>query len=201
MRFLKKETERLTLIDFILPKIENKTLALLKEIVLILSFAFLTGICAKLKIEIGLVPITMQTFAVLLSGALLGKIRGALSQITYLFLGLAGLPFFTRGGGLSYIMSPTFGYIIGFVLASFFVGWLCERGFDRKIKTLIFAMILGNLILYLPGLLWLAKFIGFERVLKVGFYPFLIGDVVKILLVCLSLPFFWQVVKKYKKEF
>jgi len=190
------KAQNLTLIDVIFPKIESKNLALVKDILLVLSFAILTGICAKLKVEIGPVPITMQTFAVLISGALLGSKRGALSQITYLLMGLAGIPWFSRGGGMSYVFSPTFGYILSFVLAAFFVGFLCERGFDRKIETAILAMIFGNILIYLPGLLWLARFIGFEKVLLVGFYPFILGDLIKLFLASLILPFVWRVAKK-----
>jgi biotin transporter BioY len=79
-------------------------------------------------------------------------------------------------------MSPTFGYIIGFVLASSFVGFLCERGFDRKIETAILAMLVGNILIYFPGLLWLARFVGWEKVLAVGLYPFIIGDALKLLM-------------------
>jgi biotin transporter BioY len=190
------EVKKLTLIDAILPKIENKTLALMKDILLVLSFTLLTAISAKLKIEIGTVPITGQTFAVLLSGALLGSRRGALSQIFYLLGGLAGIPWFARGGGIAYLMSPTFGYIIGFVLAAFFVGFLCERGFDRKIESAILVMLLGNILIYLPGLLWLAKFVGFERVLLIGFYPFIVGDLIKLFLASLILPLGWKIIKK-----
>jgi len=190
------KAQNLTLIDVVFPKIESKNLALVKDILLVLSFAILTGICAKLKIEIGPVPITMQTFAVLISGALLGSKRGALSQITYLLMGLAGIPWFSRGGGMSYVFSPTFGYIVGFVLAAFFVGFLRERGFDRKIETAILAMIFGNILIYLPGLLWLVKFVGFKRVLSVGFYPFILGDLIKLFLASLLLPFVWRVAKK-----
>jgi biotin transporter BioY len=190
------KAQNLTLIDVVFPKIESKNLALLKDILLVLSFAILTGICAKLKIEIGVVPITMQTFAVLIFGALLGSKRGALSQITYLLMGLAGIPWFSRGGGMGYVFSPTFGYIVGFVLAAFFVGFLCEKGFDRKIETAILAMLVGNILIYLPGLLWLVKFVGFKRVLLVGFYPFILGDLIKLFLASLLLPFVWRVAKK-----
>jgi len=189
--------KELTLIDTILPKrIEDKTLVLVKDIVLVLSLAILTGISAKLKIEVGAVPITMQTFTVLLSGALLGKIRGAASQLTYLLMGLSGLPWFARGGGIAYLLSPTFGYIIGFVLAAFLVGWLCERGFDREVKTAILAMFIGNLLLYIPGLLWLVKFVGFKKVLAIGLYPFIPGDLLKILLTGLVLPMGWKLIKR-----
>ncbi len=189
----------LTLIDLILPGVENKTLAIVKDVVLILSFAFLTGLSAKLKIEIGAVPITMQTLVVLLSGALLGRNRGALSQLTYLMTGLAGFPWFSRGGGIQYILSPTFGYLIGFVLAAYFVGYLSEKGFDRNIKTAILSMFFGSILLYIPGLLWLAKFVGFSKVLAVGLYPFLIGDLLKIFLASSVLPAGWKILTNYER--
>ena len=193
------EVKNLPIVDVIIPRIENKILALIKDITLILSFAIITGMAAKLKIEIGVVPITMQTLAVLLSGALLGSKRGALSQLTYLCLGLAGLPWFARGGGLAYLMSPTFGYIIGFVLAAYLVGYLVEKGLDRSLKTAILAMLVGNLVLYIPGLLWLARFIGFEKVLVAGFYPFIIGDLLKILLAGAILLLGWKLLKSENK--
>jgi len=194
------ETKNSTLIDILIPRIENKILILAKDIVLVLSFTTLTGICAKLKIEIGPIPITMQTFAVLLSGAILGSIRGATSQFVYLIFGLAGIPWFSREDGLSYLFSPTFGYLLGFIFASFFVGFLCERGFDRKIEKSILAMVIGNIVLYLPGLVWLARFVSFERVLAVGFYPFILGDLLKIFLASSLLPFCWKVLKVKNKK-
>jgi len=195
------EVKNLTLINLIIPRIGNKTLALVKDIALVLSFAIITGIAAKLKLEIGIVPITMQTLAVLLAGALLGSKKGALSQITYLLLGLAGLPWFARGGGITYIMSPTFGYIIGFVLTAYLVGYLAEKGLDRNIKTALLAMLAGNIVLYIPGILWLARFIGFEKALAVGFYPFIIGDLLKILLVGLILPTGWKLIGDKNKTY
>ncbi len=194
------EIKNLTLIDVIIPRIESKTLSLAKDIVLVLSFAILTGISAKLKIEIGFVPITMQTFAVLLSGALLGAKRGMASQLSYLLMGLAGIPWFSRGGGIQYILSPTFGYIIGFVLAAYLIGWLCEKGFDRKIKTAVLAMLFGNILIYISGLFWLARFIGFGKVLAVGLYPFILGDLLKILLAGLLLPLGWKIIRATKSE-
>lgn len=192
------QAKNLTLIDAIIPKIESKTLTFIKDIFLILGFAVLTGVCAKLKFEIGTVPITSQTFAVILSGALLGSRKGLLSQITYLLMGLGGVPWFSRGGGMTYLLSPTFGYIIGFVFVAFTVGWLCEKGFDREVKTAVFAMLIGNVVLYIPGLLWLAKFVGFDKVLAAGLYPFIIGDLIKILIAGLVLPIGWKIIKKSK---
>ncbi|MDD5098661.1 MAG: biotin transporter BioY, partial [Candidatus Pacebacteria bacterium] len=77
-----------------------------------------------------------------------------------------------------YIMSPTFGYIVGFVLSSFVVGWSCEKGFNKK--TAFVAIFIGNAVLYIPGLLWLANFVGFEKVLEIGLYPFILGDLLKM---------------------
>lgn len=196
MRLRNFEFKNLTLIEAILPRIENKVLVAIKDIVLVLSFAILTGICAKLKIEIGPIPITMQTFAVLLSGALLGSKRGAASQITYILMGLSGSPWFSRGGGIAYLMSPTFGYIIGFVMAAYLVGWLAERGWDKNFEKAILAMLIGNILIYIPGLFWLVKFVGFGKVLSVGFYPFIIGDLLKILLAGLLLPIGRPFIKK-----
>jgi len=181
------------LIDAILPQIDNKTKAIARDVALVLGFAILTGICAKFKIEIGPIPITMQTFAVLVSGVLLGSKRGATSQITYLLGGLMGLPWFSRGGGLAYILSPTFGYILGFVFAAYSVGYLAEKGWDRNIKTAILVMFIGNIIIYIPGLLYLIKFVGLKSVLIIGFYPFILGDILKIALAGLLLPLAWKI--------
>lgn len=168
------------LIEYFFSKAENKSLLLFKEVFLIFSFAVLTGIFAQIKVEIGPVPITMQTLAVLLSGVILGAKRGAVSQFTYLLFGLLGIPWFSRGGGLIYILSPTFGYIVGFVLAAFVVGFFCERGWGKSLKGLIAAMTIGNFLLYIPGLIYLARFVDFRSILAVGFYPFILGDFFKI---------------------
>ena len=187
-----------SLIEILLPRIENETLALIRDVILVLSFSILTGISAKLKVEIGAVPITMQTLVVLLSGALLGKKKGTASQITYLFFGLFGLPWFSRGGGMAYILSPTFGYILGFILAAYSVGSLFEKGWGKNISSAILAMLIANTIIYIPGLLWLARFVKFSKLLEVGLYPFLLGDMLKIFLAGSSLSFSWEIIKKIK---
>jgi len=167
----------------------NREIVLAKNVVLILGFAVLTGISAGLKIEIDAVPVTMQTLVVLLSGALLGAKKGAMSQITYLLAGLTGLPWFSRGGGIIYIMSPTFGYILGFVIAAYLIGSLLEKGWGKNIKKSILVILIANFAIYIPGLLWLAKFVGLSKVLTIGLYPFIIGDILKTSLVILILSF------------
>jgi len=166
---------------------------------LVVSFALLTAVCAKIKLQIGIVPITMQTFAVILSGLLLGSRRGALSQITYLFGGLSGILWFSLGGGMAYLMSPTLGYIVGFIFAAFIAGKLAERGWDRKLITTGLAMIIGLSIVYFFGLLWLARFVPADRLLAAGLIPFLPGEVLKVLLAGLLLPLGWKLIGKSKK--
>lgn len=165
-----------------------KTISVLKDLALVLGFAILTGLSSQLKIEIGLVPITMQTFVVLLSGILLGSKKGAASQIAYVFMGLSGFPWFARGGGTAYLLSPTFGYLLGFVFASFAVGFLIEKGWGRQIKTIILSLLIGEAAIYLSGILWLSRFVGPDKALVVGFYPFISGELFKLLLTIPFLP-------------
>jgi biotin transporter BioY len=175
-------TNKMNIIDLAFPKIENKVLVAAKDIFLVLSFSVLTGISSKLMIEIGPVPITMQTLAVLLSVALLGKKKAVASQITYILGGLLGLPWFSRGGGMAYILNPSFGYILGFVLAAYSIGTLFERGWGKNIGSFFLVMLIGNCLIYVPGLLWLGNFVGFSKLLEIGLYPFILGDILKILL-------------------
>lgn len=185
-------------IDVLLPETQTKSQETAKNIILVLSFSILTALVAQISFWIGPVPITGQTFAVLLSGALLGSRRGALSQIIYLLIGLTGFPFwFAAGGplGIARLLGPTGGYLIGFILAAFVVGWLAERGWSQNIKAAIMAMLLGNTIIFILGLLWLTKFVGFEQVLLVGLSPFILGDLLKILLAGFILPLGWKLIK------
>jgi biotin transporter BioY len=190
------KNNNLTLIHEILPRIESKFLTLVRDVILILSFAVLTGVSAKLKIEIGQVPITGQTLVVLLSGVLLGSKKGAISQISYLLGGLSGLPWFSRGGGMGYILSPTFGYIIGFAMSAYLVGILVEKGWNRNIITTILTMLIGSIAIYIPGLLWLAKFVGLSKAAVIGLYPFILGDLLKIITAVSILSLSWKIIKK-----
>ena len=177
----------LTLKDSVFCLVEDKSLALLKDVTLVLGFALLTGISAKIRVEIGIVPVTLQTLIVLLSVGLLGKKRATLSQATYFLGGLMGIPWFSRGGGIAYIVNPTSGYIIGFMLATFLIGSLFEKGWNKSLKKIILTIFLGSLVVYIPGLFWLSNFIGISKALTVGFYPFLLGDFLKIILTTLIL--------------
>jgi biotin transport system substrate-specific component len=140
------------------------------------------------------VPVTAQTFAVLLVGSALGARRGAAAALAYLAEGCAGLPVFAGGAaGAQVLLGATGGYLAGFVPGAFVCGALAERGWDRRVATTIASMILGNAAILLPGLLWLARLVGFERVLALGLYPFLPGDAIKVAVAAAALPLAWKV--------
>jgi biotin transport system substrate-specific component len=127
------------------------------------------------------VPVTMQTLAVLLAGCLLGSRRGALAVIAYLCEGFAGLPFFSGGtAGISHLLGPTGGYLLGFLAAAYVVGLLTERGVARTWYGSAAVLGLGSLVLYVPGLMWLSAYTGPGRALALGFLPFAIGDGLKM---------------------
>ncbi len=191
-------------VDVLLPRVETRIQAIAKDVILVLSFSLLTALFAQASFWIGPVPITGQTLAVLLAGLLLGSVRGALSQIAYLLVGLTGIPFwFAAGGalGVARLIGPTGGYLIGFVFAAFLVGKLAERGWDKKIKTAISAMLIGNIVIYIFGLSWLANFIPLKGLLIAGLYPFILGDALKILLAGSALPMGWRFIKRSENNF
>ena len=143
------------------------------------------------------IPITGQTLAVLLCGAVLGSRRGSLSLALYLLQGAIGFPVFAGGtGGLAVFFGPTAGYLAGFVPAAFLVGALCEKGFDRNWASTLIAFLGGQLIIYVLGILRLSSFIGFEQVLEIGIVPFLFGDAIKIGIAAILLPSCWKMINK-----
>lgn len=185
------------LVDIVLPK-----KGLLANAALVLGFALLTAASAQISFWIGPVPVTGQTFAVLLAGAFLGSIRGALSQLTYLAIGATGIPFwFAAGGvpGIARLLGPTGGYLIGFVAGAFVTGWLAEKGWDRHFWKTALAMLAGNATIYAFGLPRLACFVPPDSALKLGLYPFIAGDVIKLIAASLALPGSWQILKLIKK--
>jgi len=161
--------------------------------VLILLFANLTALGAWISIPLPFspVPITGQTLMVLLAGAILGSRRGAASQLTYLVEGAAGLPVFAGGtAGVVRIVGPTGGYLIGFIVAAALVGWLYEHGASRRPLMGVGAMLVGNVVIYLLGVIWLTRFVGGDpRVALVqGVLPFIPGDILKSLLAAGVIP-------------
>lgn len=165
--------------------------------VLILVGSLFLAACAQITVWTVPVPITMQTFGVLVVGAVYGWRLGAATVAAYLFEGAIGLPFFAgMTGGLAILFGPTGGYLFGFVAAAAVVGWLAERGWDRNILTMALAMLIGNVVLYVPGIVWLSNFTGWEKVFEYGLYPFVIGDAVKLAAAALLLPAAWQFMRR-----
>ncbi len=172
-----------------------KRLAWLYDLTLIVGGSLLVALSAQLafRLPFSPVPITGQTLAVLLVGALLGSVRGGLSMLLYLAQGVAGLPVFAAGGaGVAYFLGPTGGYLLGFVAGATLTGLLAERGWDRRIGTTLMAMLLGTVVIYAAGLIWLVVFAGAVNVLAAGLYPFLPGAVVKIVVAAMLLPQGWR---------
>ncbi|NGX60849.1 MAG: Biotin transporter BioY [Chlamydiae bacterium] len=135
------------------------------------------------------VPVTMQTFAVLLLGACLGSKRGAFAVLLYLAEGALGLPFFAGGGfGLAYLLGVKAGYLLGFLPAAYLVGLLFERGAAKSYLNTFLAMTLGSTIILGCGALWLSQFVGFSGALSLGVFPFLLGDLLKVGAATAALP-------------
>ncbi len=163
---------------------------------LVMGGSLLLWLSAKVQVPFWPVPMTLQTLAILGLAAVLGSRLGTAAVLAYIAQGAAGLPVFAgtpeKGIGLAYMMGPTGGYILGFVLAAFAVGWLAERGWARHPLTLFIAALLGVALIHAPGLLWLAQFTGWSKVLALGFWPFIGGDVLKAAIVALAIPATWK---------
>jgi biotin transport system substrate-specific component len=165
----------------------------LADLALVLLGSLVVAASAQISIHLDLVPITGQTFGVLLVGMALGSRRGALALVAYLAEGAAGLPVFAEGKvGLETLLGPTGGYLVGFVAAAWLVGLLAERGFDRSFLATMAAMALGNVVIYFFGVYWLSTLIGYEAALDNGLDPFLLGDTIKMVLAALLLPGTWK---------
>jgi biotin transport system substrate-specific component len=175
-------------------------------VALMLGFALLTAAAAQIAIPLPFtpVPITGQTFAVLLAGAAMGSWAGAGSQLIYVLLGAAGLPFYAEGtGGWETFTGATFGYLAGFILAAWVVGAMAERKQDRSVWSAIPAFLAGSAIIYLCGVSWL--YFGFEPIttwdqaLIAGFLPFVVGDLIKIAIAGLLLPAAWKLTSSARR--
>ncbi|HET6855148.1 MAG TPA: biotin transporter BioY [Pyrinomonadaceae bacterium] len=170
-----------------------------RSVGLVIVFSLFIAASAQFAIHIGPVPITGQTFAVLLTGALLGSRLGAAAVIAYLIEGAVGLPFFAGGGGgLIRFFGPTAGYLVAFPAAAFITGAFAEHGWDKRYETAVAAMAIGSAIILLGGWAWYAVLTNTPPVaaFKLAVLPFLVGDVVKIALAAAVLPTGWALLKK-----
>ena len=173
----------------VLPRIEESIWA---KIVLAIAGSALLAVSAKVQIPFWPVPMTMQTFVVLVIGMAYGARLGAATLGLYLAEGAVGLPVFATGSGLGYLIGPTGGYLAGFVLATYVIGLLASRGWDRSMEKTLAAMVSGTLLIFMPGILWLSTFIGIEKAVTAGLTPFLLSEGLKILLAVLIMPLIWK---------
>lgn len=178
-------------------------LQLAKQALLVLAGIAALAISAKIAIPMWPVPITMGTFAVLTLGAAYGPRLGLVTILGYMLVGVAGFDVFAGSSaekfGLSYMMGGTGGYLVGYVLATLALGFAARAGWDRSFGKMALAMLIGNALIYIPGLLWLGTLYGWDKpILAWGLTPFLIGDALKLALAALMVPAIWKGLEKLR---
>ncbi len=197
-----------TIADYLIPSRMSRSRNMLKDASLVVGFSLFTALCAHVSflLPFSPVPVTLQTLAVLLTGAALGRRRGGLALLLYLGEGAAGLPVFapvpSSPGGFLALLGLTGGYLWSFPVAAFVTGWLCERHLDRRFLTSALAMLPGTLIIYLIGVTWLAMTLHLDSLtaLRLGMVPFIPGDMLKLMFAAALLPTAWALVRKGEPE-
>lgn len=184
-------TSNLTLAGHLWP---TSSLNWTRAILLAVLGSAIVAVAAQVNVPMVPVPMTLQTLAVLAIGGAYGARLGAATLALYALEGAAGLPVFAQMKfGPAVIAGPTGGYIIGFILAAGLVGWLSERGWDRDILKMFTAMMLGAIVLYIPGMAWLHQFTnGIAQTYEWGLGPFIIGDLAKAALAAIGFPATWH---------
>lgn len=178
-------------------KTADQNLTLMHRIALVIAGSALIALSAHIKVPFYPVPVTMQTMVILLIGMTYGSRLGALTVLAYLAEGAMGLPVFAGGAGLAYMAGPTGGYLFGFLISAFVLGNLAERGWGKTWQTTAAAMVIGNLVIYSFGVIWLSNIIGsFDKGLQFGLLPFIYGDILKIVIAMAALPFAWKALPK-----
>ena len=173
----------------------------LKRAVLVVAGVALLTLAAKIRVPMWPVPMTMGTFAVLVIGAAYGARLGLTTVLAYLLVGALGFDVFAatsgQAVGIAYMLGGTGGYLVGFALAAAVLGQLAARGWDRSFGWMALALLIGNLVIYLPGVAWLGHLYGWDKpLLSWGVAPFLLGDAVKLVLAAMLVPGLWRLVGK-----
>ncbi|MFN8589152.1 MAG: biotin transporter BioY [Candidatus Eisenbacteria bacterium] len=179
-----------TLADVALPRA-----GWLQNVLLVVAASLLTAAAAQVEIRLPWtpVPVTGQTFAVLLTGIVLGARRAFMAMALYLLEGAAGLPFFAGGAaGVAALVGPSGGYLIAFPYAAFVTGLLAEKAWDRKPLTMFFTMLLGSTLIFALGLAQLSRFVPANQLVGAGLAPFVLGDVIKSALAAAAFPLAWK---------
>ncbi|HEY9080789.1 biotin transporter BioY [Magnetovibrio sp.] len=179
--------------------------AFMRKAVLAIAGTLFLALASKIQVPLWPVPMTFGTFAVLMLGMAYGWRLAGATLLLYMAEGAVGLPVFAgtpeKGIGLAYMMSGTGGYLLGYVIAAMAVGWLAERGWDRTVLGTALAMLIGNALIYVPGVLWLGVLLGWDKpILEWGFTPFILGDVLKLALAMFLLPMAWHALGKRNRD-
>ena len=182
--------------SFVLKGRSYNNFSLLTKIFTAVACSVLLIISAKIKIDLYPVPMTLQPLAVLMIAMLCGRNIGIASIGLYLAQGIIGLPVFAYGGGIPYLIGPTGGFLIGFLIAGFIVGELADRGWGKEIFKSVSAMFIGLIVIYFCGILQLSIIKGFDYAIIKGMEPFIIGDLYKLILASLLVPQIWKLAKK-----
>lgn len=186
----------MTLMDSRMPTLSGALwpaggLGLARGVLLAIAGSALLALSAKVQVPFWPVPMTMQTFVVLVLGATYGARLAGATVALYLAEGALGLPVFATGSGLAYMAGPTGGYLLGFLAAALIAGFLAERGFDRRWPTALAAFLIADAALLALGVGWLSALIGWEKALTAGLLPFLPAEALKIALATAVLPLCW----------
>jgi len=173
-----------------------KTRNIFLDIFMILVSVVFMGIMANIRVPLWPVPITMQTFGVFVLAFFFGSRKGLLSMLGYILAGIVGFGVFAGyKSGMAVMMGPTGGYLVGMLIAAFVVGLMIEKGYGRDKKSVLLCMLIGNLVIYAFGIIGLRLYFAeftFWKILTVGLFPFLIGDLVKILAAMGLFPYLWK---------
>lgn len=178
------------------PLAPSRTRVWLRAGTLAVAGTFLLAISAKVQIPFWPVPQTLQTLVILLLGMTYGMRLGASTVALYLGSGALGVPVFAQGAGLAYFSGPTGGYLVGFLLAAILMGYFGDRGWGRRIGTMVLPMLAGTVVIFACGVGWLAYLIGWQKALAGGLYPFIFAANLKIAMAAFLLPTAWRFLGK-----
>jgi len=185
--------------SFLLKDSAKKNFSQLTNFLTIVICSLILILSAKIKVDLYPVPMTLQPLAVLMIAMLCGRYIAVSAVSLYLLQGMVGIPVFAYGGGLPYLLGPTGGFLFGFLIASFLIGELADRGWGKSMFKSVFAMLIGLLIIYICGVFQLSVLKGFDFAIINGLKPFIVGDLYKLVLAALLLPQIWKLVNKVEK--
>ena len=165
------------------------------QVLLVIAGTTLLAASAKVQVPFWPVPMTMQTFVVLLLGIAYGPRLGFITGALYLVEGALGLPVFAKGAGMAYLMGPTGGYLFGFVVAMGICDLLAKRGWSQTVLGMLGVMLVGQILIFAPGVLWLGAVIGMDKAITLGLTPFIAAEVFKVALAAATVPLVWRAVR------